>query len=155
MNTENNKTNETALDFETLKNAVSGSAAAFRCRAKLQPAGGEGDKVFPPTYAGAKYAEEERRVPKGDGTFGTVPCVLLDSVQSQANRLEEALQRALDNNRISAAGCTLPIIEVDFSSEDLLDQVGRISSLEAPHRVADAILRDSILDDKSDENDKR
>ena len=35
------------LDLATLQNAVSGSAAAFRCRRKLQPAGGAGDKVFP------------------------------------------------------------------------------------------------------------
>lgn len=154
MNTDNSKTNETALDFDTLKKAVSGSAAAFRCRAKLQPAGGEGDKVFPPTYAGAVYAKEERRVPNGEGTFDTIPCVLLDSVQSQANRLEESLQRALDTGLISVAGCTLPIIEVDFSGEDLLDQVGRISSLEAPHRAADAILRDSIIDEEGEEKGK-
>lgn len=142
------------MTFEILKNAVSGSAAALRCRAKLQPAGGEGDKVFPPTYAGAIYAKEERRVPRGDGTFDTIPCVLLDSVQSQANRLEEALQRALDTNRISESGCTLPVIEVDFSGEALLDQVGRISSLEAPHRAADAILRDSIIDEEGEEKGK-
>ena len=37
------------LDLATLKQAVNGSAAAFRCRRKLQPAGGAGDKVFPPT----------------------------------------------------------------------------------------------------------
>lgn len=135
----------TALTYDNLKAAVSGSAAAFRCRSRLQPAGGEGDKVFPPTYTGAVYAKEERRVPKGDGSFETIPCVLLDSVQSQANRLEDALQRAVDSGQITGAGCSLPVIEVDFSGEALLDQVGRISSLEAPHRAADAILRDSLI----------
>lgn len=82
MTTQNPSSEACPLDFNTLKIAVKGSAAAFRCRAKLQPAGGEGDKVFPPTYAGAVYAKEERRVPKGNGTFETIPCVLLDSVQS-------------------------------------------------------------------------
>jgi CRISPR-associated protein Csb1 len=132
------------LDLQTLRSAVIGSAAAFRSRSTLQPAGGQGDKVFPPTYAGAKYATEDRRVKNGEGQIEKIPCVLIDSVQSQANRLEEALQQALDNGRL--AECPIPILEVDFSGEDLLDEIGRITSLEAPHRAADAILRDSLLD---------
>jgi len=141
------KTKTTKLDYETLKTAVSGSAAAFRCRTTLQPAGGEGDKVFPPTYAGAVYATEKRRLP---GYEGPVNCVLLDSVQSQANRMEEALQQAVDDRSLK-----IPIIEVDFTpyypgdgqSEEmcLLDPVGKVSSLQAPHRIADAILRDSLV----------
>src|SRR5436309_12306932 len=51
------------LTFDDLKTAVSGGAAAFRCRRRLQPGGGEGDKVFPPTFMGAVYAIEQRRVP--------------------------------------------------------------------------------------------
>lgn len=141
------------LDLQSLQSAAK-TAAAFRCRTRLQPAGGAGDKVFPPTYAGAVYAKEERRVPKGDGTFESIPCVLLDSVQSQANRLEEALQQAVDAGRLAQAGGTLPVIQVDFSGEDLLDNVGRISSLEAPHRAADAILRDSLIADDSEEYGK-
>jgi CRISPR-associated protein Csb1 len=132
--TENGK----VLTFETLQNAVTGTAAALRCRTVLQPAGGEGDKVFPPTYAGAVYAVEKRRVP---GREEPVTCVLLDSVQSQANRMEEALQLAFDQGRI-----TLPIIAVEFPRDGLLDDIGTITSLQAPHRVADAILRDSELD---------
>lgn len=126
------------LDLDTLRKAVAGTAAAFRSRTTLQPAGGEGDKVFPPTYAGAVYAVEQRRLPDREEP---VTCVLLDSVQSQANRMEEALQEAVDRERI-----TLPVIEVDFSGEDLIDPVDRVTSLQAPHRVADAILRDSLLD---------
>ena len=34
----------------------------------LQPAGGPGDKVFPPTYLDAKYADEQRVIPGGDGS---------------------------------------------------------------------------------------
>ena len=136
------------LNLNELQNAVAGKAAAFRCRAELQPAGGPGTKVFPPTYAGAVYATEKRRVP---GRDEPVDCVLLDSVQSQANRMEEALQQAVDEQRVS-----LPVIEVDFTDyfpgDDqpadmrLLDPVGKVTSLQAPHRIADAILRDSLLD---------
>lgn len=136
------------LTLEDLNRAVAGRAAAFRSRATLQPAGGPGDKVFPPTYAGAVYATEMRRLPDRDEP---VECVLMDSVQSQANRMEEALQQAVDAKRLK-----LPVIEVDFSpyfpgedaSEDmrLLDPVGKVSSLQAPHRIADAILRDSLFE---------
>ena len=138
------------LTLELLTEAVAGRAAALRSRATLQPAAGEGTKVFPPTYAGATYAMEKRRLP---GRDEPVDCVLLDSVQSQANRMEEALQQAVDDGRLK-----LPVIEVDFEpyfpGDDkdtdmrLLDPVGKISSLQAPHRIADAILRDSMLEDK-------
>lgn len=134
--------------LQTVQQAVAGSAAAFRSRARLQPAGGEGDKVFPPTYAGAVYATEKRRLP---GFEDSVECVLLDSVQSQANRIEEALQDAVDEGRIQ-----IPVVEVDFSDipvlepgqkgDGLFEPIGRVTSLEAPHRVADAILRDSEKD---------
>ncbi len=138
------------LDLSLLQSAVSGTAAAFRCRTVLQPAGGEGDKVFPPTYAGAVYAVEKRRLQNKNEP---VTCVLLDSVQSQANRMEEALQQAIDGGELK-----LPLIAVDFSDQAptgdieadreagrLLDELGRITSLQVPHRLADAILRDSEL----------
>lgn len=138
------------LTHQALSEAVRGTAAAFRCRRTLQPAGGPGSKVFPPTYAGAVYATEKRRIPGHDQP---VECVLLDSVAAQSNRMEEALQRAVDDNRLA-----LPLIEVDFEPyfpgddqpEDmrLVDPVGKISSLQVPHRIADAILRDSMLDGK-------
>lgn len=136
----------TKLDLATLQSAIRGSAAAFRSRSILQPAAGDGTKVFPPTYDKAAYATEERRVQQPDGTFKTTPCVLLDSVQAQANRLEDALQTAIDSGRF--AKTPIPVVQVDFPNEDLLNAVGKITSLQAPHRIADAILRDSLLDGK-------
>jgi len=131
------------LTLRVLQDAVRGTAVAFRCVSELQPAGGQGDKVFPPTYAGAVYAKEQRRVP---GREQPVECVLLDSVQAQANRMEEALQAAVDEGRL-----TIPVIEVDFSGADksgLLTAIRKVTSLQAPHRIADAILRDSLLGGK-------
>jgi CRISPR-associated protein Csb1 len=133
----NDKAKVNPLSSEVLRSAVARSAAAFRSRTRLQPAGGEGDKVFPPTYAGAVYAKEDRQI-----NGAKVPCVLLDSVQAQANRLEEALQRALDAGTLKG----VPVLNVDFTGLGLLDEIGRVSSLEAPHRIADAILRDSLHD---------
>lgn len=123
------------LTLAILKEAVTGTAAALRSITEYQPAGGPGDKVFPPTYESGKYATETRRI---DGK--EVPCVLLDSVQSQANRMEAALLDAWERGRIP-----LPVITVDFAGNDL-PKVLRITSLDAPHRIADALLRDSLLD---------
>jgi CRISPR-associated protein Csb1 len=130
-----------SLTYSTLHAAVAGRGAAFRCRTRLQPAGGPGDKVFPPTYAGGVYAVEDRRI---DGRV--VRCVLLDSVQSQANRMEEAFQDAFLPNwrELRTDGddpqCDLPVVAVHVENH------GWVTSLTAPHRIHDAILRDSNLD---------
>src|SRR5207237_1144970 len=79
------------LTFDTLKDAVAGSSAAFRLTLKLEAVS---PKVFPPTYEGGKYAQEHRYIPgykytdPETGREGPVPCVLLDSVPSQANPKE-------------------------------------------------------------------
>lgn len=125
------------ITLASIRNAIGGSAAAFRCRQKLQPAGGEGTPVFPATYEGGKYATEERRLP---GREAPVPCVVLNSVQSEANHAELALLDAWDNDEIP-----LPVVAVDFAGQNLRRDL-RVTSLEAPHRIADALLRDSLLD---------
>ena len=127
------------LTFGDLKAAVAGSAAAFRSVTILQPVGGEGDKVFPATYSGGAYATERRNL---DGKV--VDCVLIDSVQSQANRAEEALKGAVERGRMQ-----LPLIEVDFreANGQLRNPLSNLTSLDVPHRLADAILRDSVLAD--------
>lgn len=116
--------------------------AAFRRRRRLQPVGGQGDKIFPPTYPGPNNAPKhvfEKRMIGGH----PVDCVLIDSVQSQANRLEEALLNAAEAGRIS-----LPRLFVDFPGAGL-NSVPAISSLDAPHRIFDAILRDSKLGEEN------
>ncbi|MEI9892727.1 MAG: type I-U CRISPR-associated RAMP protein Csb1/Cas7u [Chthoniobacter sp.] len=122
------------MNLETLHVAVSGNASAIRCITRLQPAGGSGTSVFPPTYVvgdeGGNYAIEARQV----GGAKVEKAVLLDSVPSQANRIEEALQRAIDEKRIS-----LPLLVVTLPPDQ------RVTSLEAPHRIADAIFRDSEI----------
>lgn len=129
------------LTLPALQAAVRDDGIAFRLRARLQPAGGPGDKVFPPTYAkgqdgkehDTKYATETRVV---DGQ--AKPSVLLDSVASQANRMELALLAARDRGELP-----LPLVAVDFGPD--FPELGRISALQAPHRVYDAILRDCTL----------
>jgi CRISPR-associated protein Csb1 len=128
------------LTLERLREAVAKDAAIRRVQ-RLQPVGGAGDKIFPPTYPeerrgqGPRHVFERRRL-NGHEAW----CVLVDSVQSQANRLEEALLAALREGAIK-----LPYVTVDFRDAKLAG-LTEITSLDAPHRVYDAILRDSSLD---------
>jgi CRISPR-associated protein Csb1 len=135
------------LTYEVLQKAISGYAAAIRCTSILQPAAGKGTKVFPPTHSGGVYATEQRRLPMKDegkpGETRVVDCVLLDSVQSQANRIEDALQQAIDDGKLA-----MPLIIVNFGNA--VADVQRVTSLQAPHRAADAILRDSLTDQKDE-----
>lgn len=115
------------------------SAAALRLRLRLEPAGGEGAKVMPPTYsgegreAGPIYIRERRPI---DGELRE--CVLLDSVASQANRMEEAL-----NERILAGEDPVPTILVDQG------EFGCNSALEFSHRCFDAWVEDALLDGRA------
>jgi CRISPR-associated protein Csb1 len=116
--------------------AFTGSRAVLRMTATYQPAAGPGSRVFPPTYPAQNgqppYVLEKRRI---DGAERDD--VLLDSVQSQANRAEEALLRAQHAGTVQ-----LPLLQVEHTGAAPVV----LSSLEFPHRYADAYLRDSVLD---------
>jgi CRISPR-associated protein Csb1 len=103
------------------------------------------------------YAVEQRRVFDESDKLLPEPktCVILDTVQSQANRMELALQEAVDNGKLK-----MPLVVVDFSrwsptgdveadkaANRLIEAVGKITSLQVPHRLADAILRYSQTPD--------
>jgi len=113
--------------YEQLLKCCEGKTAAIRAVTRLVPVGGPGDKVCPPTYEGGQYAFEDRLI---DGQ--PVRTVLLDSVQSQANRLEELLLNAVRNSELH-----LPVFEITIPGH------GTLTSLDVPHRVHDAIFRDS------------
>jgi CRISPR-associated protein Csb1 len=124
------------LTAARLRAAVDGNASAVRILTRLAPAGGEGDKVFPPTYKHpdddrAMYAVETRRIGGRE-----VRTVLLDSVASQANRMEEALLRAVEKEE-----CNLPVLSVTIPRAG--GTATRVTVLDAPHRLTDAIFRDS------------
>jgi CRISPR-associated protein Csb1 len=123
------------LQAQLLK-SCDAKSAAIRARIRLMPIGGDGAKVAPPTYAGAKqgeggqYAFETRRTPSG----GETKSVLLDSIASQANRIEEVLLSAYRN------GLPIPVMEMAIPGRE------NVTSLTAPHRIHDAIFRDSLLE---------
>ena len=76
----------------------------------------------------------------GDGdTVSTT--VLLDSVASQANRAELALLEGRERDEL-----VFPVPYVDFTDDGDITDYEKLTVLEAPHRLADAIFRDSLLD---------
>src|SRR5581483_5961692 len=107
--------------------------AAIRFRDTYEAAAGPGAKVYPPTYPrdGIPYVFERRY----DGSGAPLETVMLDSVGSQANRVEEALLDAVDDGRIQLP---LLIVETTVHGREI-----RLTSLEMPHRCSDAYLRDA------------
>jgi len=125
------------MNYTTLHQSVQ-TAAGLRLRLRLQPLYGQGEIIFPCTVAGGIYQTSKRRIP---GHEDSVDCTVIDSVQSQANRMEDALL-----NDIRAKNIFLPYIVTDFSDieKDLEKAIGAITCFEAPHRIFDAIIRDSV-----------
>jgi CRISPR-associated protein Csb1 len=114
---------------------------AIVVRAVYQPVGGPGRTVMPPTYPlaeterdpNAKYLITKRLV---DGEQRDT--VVIDQEPSQANRVEEALRDARDQGRLR-----LPLFEMRVPTP--LGEI-RLTSMDFPHRYADAYLRDSLVD---------
>lgn len=120
---------------QKLVEACTGGYAAARAITRLEPIGGPGDSIFPPTYLGANnqpsYAWEKRY--RGNSNE-VEDAVIFDSVQSQANRFELALRDAVRTGQIR-----IPLIQATIPG------YGDLTSLEVPHRVNDAIFRDCEL----------
>ena len=131
------------LDLAQLTEYVT-THAGIRSVVDLEPLGGWADKIFPPTYGVAdgtiKYAVESRTVRGIDGQPShKTEAVVLNSVAAQAHECSGALLDAFHNDRLQ-----LPLVGADFTDFDDLAEYGIITDLEAPHRVYDAIFRDSL-----------
>jgi CRISPR-associated protein Csb1 len=116
------------------------TSSVFRYRAELAPLSADG-LVYPPTYAAGKRGDSPYiafRKAYVDGAVRDV--VVLDSPQSQANRIELALLAASRAKRIA-----YPDIEIAFptgSGEPIY------SVLQLSHRIYDAVMRACLLDGK-------
>jgi CRISPR-associated protein Csb1 len=104
--------------LDKIQKAVAEKKPALRARTRFQPMGGPGDVLYPPTYVGGGDPRHQRII-----NGQPVNCVLLDSVASQANRMEEAL-----------LPFEIPRLEMTIGDY-------QVSSLTAPHRFTDVILR--------------
>ena len=128
-------------DFEALRKGCADDAFddGIRIDTELVPLGGPGSPVKPAVYEGGTY-QQDRRWATPDDTE-TTPVIVIDNVPSQANRLEDALRR----HRESIA---IPELVLDLSDMASLPAhlPRRLSSLQFPHRNADAYLRDAQFD---------
>ena len=111
----------------------------IRVDTELVPLAGPGGPVKPAVYEGGVY-QQDRRWPAPDAAEPT-PVIVIDNVPSQANRLEDALRRHRESTSV-------PELVLDLSDLPHLPAhlPRRLSSLQFPHRNADAYLRDAKLD---------
>ena len=111
----------------------------IRIDTDLEPLAGPGTPVKPAVYEGGTYQEDRRWASSEDSE--PTPVIVIDNVPSQANRLEHALLR----NRSSVG---IPELVLDLGDLGNLPPhlPRRLSSLQFPHRNADAYLRDAQMD---------
>ncbi len=129
------------IDLASLLEACSDQSFedGIRIDTELEPHGGPGSPVKPAVYEGGVYQTDRRWASPSDPEPTNV--IVIDNVPSQANRLEEALRRHRSSSHV-------PEMVLDLSDLTGLPAhlPRRISSLEFPHRNADAYLRDAQLD---------
>ena len=113
--------------------------AGIRIDTELEPLAGPGGPVKPAVYEGGTYQEDRRWASPDDQEPTRV--IVIDNVPSQANRLEEAIRRHREAVQV-------PELVLDLSDMSNLPAhlPRRLSSLEFPHRNADAYLRDALLE---------
>ena len=134
---------EVAIDLERLLFACADDAfdGGIRIDAELLPLSGPGGSVKPAVYEGGNYQSDRRWASPSDAE--PTPVIVIDNVPSQANRLEHALWR--DRESISIPEFVLDLSEIRGLPAHLPRS---LSSLEFPHRNADAYLRDARLGDE-------
>lgn len=133
----------TTYSYKNLLAAVK-SSAILSTTISLQPPN-PGEPVSPPTYKGKddksppQYLKEIRLMKSEMGTMLSVPCVILDTLFSQANRQEAAL---LDLYK--AGKLDIPVISVECDAESFPEELRsflpnpKTYVLEMSHRISDA-----------------
>ncbi|HTV36459.1 MAG TPA: type I-U CRISPR-associated RAMP protein Csb1/Cas7u [Xanthobacteraceae bacterium] len=104
---------------------------ALCCKQKLLPVEGKDGVIFPPTYADIGYNIDTL----SDGT----KVATIDSVGSQANRMEPIFRRADPGEPDNPLARLVPQIDIAYGNEKT------VSILEAGHRLGDAVIRSSDL----------
>ncbi len=132
------------LDLESI-NALADDRdgpVALYLRQLLIPVEGEGTPFFPPTFAGS---------PQNRGDLGYnidvladgTKVALVDSVGSQANRMEPVFLQAKEGEAENLRSALVPQVEIAYGEGKA------VSILEAGHRLGDAIIRSSELKERS------
>jgi CRISPR-associated protein Csb1 len=104
---------------------------ALHLKQRLLPVEGEGAVFFPPTYADVGYNIDEL----SDGTR----VVTIDSVGSQANRMEPLFKEGEAHQARKELAALVPQIRIDVGTDT------PVSILDAGHRLGDSLVRASTL----------
>lgn len=112
---------------------------ALTCRQKLLPVEGEGGVIFPPTYAMGEGKSPYNIDTLSDGT----EVATIDSVGSQANRMEPIFKAAKAGEPENPLAKLVPQIDIAYGNEKIA------SILEAGHRLGDAVVRSSGLKEEA------
>jgi len=107
-----------------------GGPSALVLHEYLEPAGGPGDVIFPPTFAPPEDAKDKTPGYVIDGEGEQSVC-LIDSVGSQSNRLEPLFKQSRYRRLV-------PQITIQVGER-------KIDMLDAGHRAADALVRSTAL----------
>lgn len=129
----------TSLNHERL-NAFAddpGGPVALHLQQPLVPVEGPGSVIFPPTYADIGYNIDEL----SDGT----KIANIDSVGSQANRMEPAFRQSREGDPENPLASLVPQIEIRYGEDKSK------SILEVGHRLGDALIRSTELKDEAQE----
>ncbi len=118
------------MDISRFDNWISeGGPSAFVLKERLEPAGGDGDVIFPPTFAPPEGSNESPGyIIDGEGENSVC---LIDSVGSQSNRLEPLFLQERYRELV-------PQIEIDVEGR-------MVNLLQLGHRAADAVARSTDL----------
>ncbi len=112
------------------------SAVALHMRQELIPVEGKGAVFFPPTYAQEDRNKSPYTIDRlNDGTN----VVMIDSVGSQANRMEPIFRKANPGQAENPLAKLAPQIEIDIGNDRT------VSLFDAGHRLADAIVSSTAL----------
>jgi len=114
---------------------------ALHLKQKLLPVEGDGGVIFPPTYAGERSSDGP--IYNIDTLSDGTKVAIIDSVGSQANRMEPIFKAEKVGHAENPLAKLVPQIEIVYGNEKT------VSILEAGHRLGDAIIRSSELKDEA------
>lgn len=115
-------------------------AVALHLRQPLAPVEGHGSVIFPPTYADSPLNQRDFGYNIDELADGT-RIAIVDSVGSQANRMEPLFLPAKTGEAENPRAALVPHIEVTYGEGK------SVSILEAGHRLGDALIRSTELKD--------
>ena len=110
---------------------------ALHLKQTLLPVEGQGAVIFPPTYADVGYNTDTL----SDGRRVTT----IDSVGSQANRLEPLFEARATDRPANPLAALVPQISITYGDDK------SISILQAGHRLGDALVRSSGIQQEARE----